>query len=81
MLEWRELSGRAMLSEWQGDDRAEDEEAIVVPSCCSVEVEPMMVEQPAVTVEERDALDDIELFLDKRSGAVRSRQTTILMYC
>ena len=67
MLEWRELSGRegsAMLSEWQGEDRAEEEET--APSC-RVEVEPIAVEQPeAVTVDEREASDDIEFFLGKQ---------------
>ena len=71
MLEWRELSGRegsAMLSEWQGEDRAEEEET--APSC-SVEVEPIVVEQPAVTVEEREAIDDIEFFLGKQENFVK----------
>ena len=74
MLEWRELSGRegsAMLSEWQGEDRAEEEET--APSC-RVEVEPIAVEQPeAVTVDEREAIDDIEFFLGKQK--LRQGQT------
>ena len=78
MLEWRELSGRdgsAMLSEWQGEDRAEEEET--APSC-SVEVEPIAVEQPeAVTVEDREAIDDIEFFLGKqKKTSSRADQTS-----
>ena len=52
-----------MLSEWQGEDCAEDEAAT---ASCSVDVEPIVVEEPAVTVEERDAIDDREFFLDKQ---------------
>ena len=78
MLEWRELSGRegsAMLSEWQGEDRAEEEET--APSC-RVEVEPIAVEHPeAVTVDEREAIDDIEFFLGKQKKTSSRADQTI----
>ena len=59
-----------MLSEWQGEDCAEDEAAT---ASCSVDVEPIVVEEPAVTVEERDAIDDREFFLDKQTKSVKGR--------
>ena len=58
-----------MLSEWQGEDSAEDEEAAAAVSC-SVDVEPITVEQPTllptVMVDESDAIEeDMEFFLGK----------------
>ena len=61
-----------MLSEWQGEDRAEDEAAT---ASCSVDVEPIVVEEPAITVEERDAIDDEEFFLDKPKNPSRADQS------
>ena len=59
-----------MLSEWQGEDSAEDE--VAAAASCSVDVEPITVEQPTllptVMVDESDAIEeDMEFFLWKET--------------